>query len=83
MRKNAAQFLRASRVMMESIDAAEGMSSRHLECFHFSFLQLNKKMVEDAKKRETREAIAERYPMGRKCWPKLAQGAEKPLEKPA
>ena len=68
MSKNTDHFMRAREKMMAAIDAAEGMTSRHLECFHFNFFQLTSEMIVDARKREIREEAQKRYPMARKDW---------------
>ena len=53
---------------MAALDEAEGLSARHLECFHYNFLQLTAQMITDARLRELRDNMTQRYPMGRKDW---------------
>lgn len=61
MSKQGEQYLRASELMLEALDAAEGLFPRYMECLHFNIYQLTARMLQDSKKKD----VASNYPMRR------------------
>ena len=64
--KTPRRFMVATEVMINALDAADGMSPHELRCFLHNTQQFVEHMIERAEAEET----ARKYPMGRYNWGK-------------